>query len=155
MITLRQIDWVAGILDGEGSFLITKRNNYPKIWLGMTDLDIVQRVRNIMNSSTKIINRKRIPKNKEVYEFHLSGSLAIQWMMTLYPLMSNRRREKIREILSTWKSQEYTWIGEAARKRRFRAIQGIMKSKGVSLEEATAIFESLIKKEENTDGTIQ
>ncbi len=35
-ISIKDIAWVAGILEGEGSFGLTNNGKSPSIWLGMT-----------------------------------------------------------------------------------------------------------------------
>ena len=38
----------------------------------------------------------------------------IAWMMTLYPLLSNRRQDKVRGLLGLWKTQPVMKAGRAA-----------------------------------------
>ena len=42
---------------------------------------------------------------KQTWQVLLFGSKAASWMMTLYPLMGIRRKEKIAELLTYWKTQ--------------------------------------------------
>jgi hypothetical protein len=104
-ISVKEIAWLAGLLEGEASFGLTNNKRSPAIWIGMTDVDIIERVRNLIDSS-KSVNVKEDNRKegyKTVYRLTLNGSRAISWMMTIYPLMSVRRKAKIREVLSTWK----------------------------------------------------
>ena len=102
------IQWVAGLLEGEGCFYNQSRGHNPIIQLGMTDLDIVVRVAKILGChkviKCKIDTRGKNPKS--MYRTVLYGSLAIEWMMTLYTLMGTRRKEKIKECLLTWKKSK-------------------------------------------------
>ena len=100
---IKDIYYIAGILEGEGCFLT---NGSPTIKLSMTDRDIVMRVRNLMGANKIIHAFKSSLKNgwKQKYTLTLHGSLAIQWMMTLYPLMGERRRTKIKEVIEVWKT---------------------------------------------------
>src|SRR3990167_9550781 len=41
---------------------------------------------------------------KKMFRWHVSGSKAIGIMMTLYPLMSLRRKSQIRDVIAAWKS---------------------------------------------------
>jgi hypothetical protein len=97
---INKIYWLAGILDGEGCF---RFNGTPHIQLLMTDLDIVERVRSITGTISQIYSRDRSDNLKRQYHLHINGKKAIEWMMTLYPIMSVRRKEKIREVISQWK----------------------------------------------------
>lgn len=129
MIKLSGIHWLAGLLEGEGSFylqthhrLSRKLGYHPKhaiIKVGMTDRDVVERAHNILGSTHKIESSKyTINSGKIMYVSKLSGNAAIQWMMTLYSLMGNRRKLKIEEILFYWK---YHKEGD---RRRDEAIPG-------------------------------
>jgi len=104
--SVKEIAWVAGILEGEGHFGFTnvgKRS--PMITLQMTDLDVVERVRSLVDKSQsiKIGKDKRKETYKDIYRITLNGSRAIEWMMTIYPLMSVRRKSRIRECVETWR----------------------------------------------------
>lgn len=109
MITIKQIAWVAGILEGEGYFGYS--GNTPRITVGMTDEDTIDKVSNIIGGS----RYTEIPKdirtnNKTVFLAAVAGDTAIQWMMTIYSLMSSRRQAKIREILWNWSNKNTTGI---------------------------------------------
>lgn len=99
---------MAGLLEGEGYFGSSKKNNkgfYPLIVLGMTDSDVVYKAAKILggNGTVHINNSNKIRLGlKESYCFRVEGVLAIQWMMTLYSLMGNRRQEKIFILLKNW-----------------------------------------------------
>lgn len=101
-IKLKDIYWIAGILEGEGSF--SNESNSPRIRLKMTDRDIVNRARLILNSDVEI---KTIPEtypNKETYYITITGNIAVQWMYTLYPILGIRRRLRIKGIVESWKN---------------------------------------------------
>jgi len=105
MIAIRDIAWVAGILEGEGSFGLTNNKRTPCIWLSMTDADIVERIRVLIDPSKTIHihEDQRKESYKPIYRLTLNGTRAIQWMMTIYSLMSIRRKAKIGEVLNIWK----------------------------------------------------
>jgi hypothetical protein len=100
--SVKDIYWLAGLLEGEGSFGILSNGSNPVIYLQMNDYDIVFKVRSLMCKHYAIGIRSRQPNDSYVYRVH--GNIAIQWMMTLYPLMGKRRKEKITEILNLWKN---------------------------------------------------
>src|SRR5690349_21744904 len=86
---LKDIYWLAGILEGEANFRMGATS--PAISLTMSDLDIVNRVRAITKTEdTTITVRPPQENRKECYTTCIYGSLAIQWMMTIYPIMGNR-----------------------------------------------------------------
>lgn len=171
MITQVQISWIAGILEGEGYFTFTKDS--AMIRLSMTDVDIVTRIRDIIAPGRSIgINySKKFTKKgileKPMYYFSVCGSQAIQWMMTIYPLMGIRRQQKIREILVIWKNRSITnpkhvyghnnrEFGEFLQSldKIERDLAQILKRAGKSQIEIIACL-AKIKKEENNAATVQ
>ena len=101
-MTIQQIYGIANLLEGEGTFLHDKTT--PKIRLKMTDEDIVAKARNLMSPNSKIgIVPPANERCKTAYYFSIQGSIAIQWMMTIYSLMGRRRKERIREVIQVWK----------------------------------------------------
>jgi hypothetical protein len=68
----------------------------------MTDEDTIRRAQRLMGGTIR-----RAPGQKEgwlpQYKTSVYGHPAAAWMMTLYPLMSARRQEKIAECLGRWK----------------------------------------------------
>ena len=110
-LSIKDIYWLAGWLEGEGCFSLYQDGNSKqfRIEFSSTDLDIIERVVKIMRTHEKIYERKRTLTNngtlrKQDYYVHIRGSLAIQWMMTIYSLMGTRRKSKIKEVIIEWKS---------------------------------------------------
>lgn len=102
-IHMNEIYWLAGILEGEGCF---SRNNgrTPRIMVSMTDLDVMEHIQRLMGGIMYYPQLK--PNRKQMYALSFTQQrVAAGWMMTLYPLMSKRRQDKIREILLQWLTQ--------------------------------------------------
>jgi hypothetical protein len=109
MIKTKDIYWLAGLLEGEGSFClrsqVSGRGAYPTIQLGMTDLDVVTKAKTILGGSGSIgveglgTNARR---TKPLYKYVIAGPRAVGWMMTLYPLLGTRRQNRISEVLAAW-----------------------------------------------------
>ena len=100
----RMIDiaWFAGIIEGEGTFKYLRF--CPGITISMTDKDTIERCAKIIRyKKLKIHTYLRKDGNSNMHTIALWGNRAIQWMMTIYPLMSARRKAKIRSILEQWK----------------------------------------------------
>lgn len=116
-LSLGEIRWLAGLLEGEGCFGIYFNKNakgekkYPvlRISLGMTDEDVVERAAGLLGARG---HRTYQPAKgiKPFFETTVTGSRAAGWMMTLYSLMGRRRRQRILECLSRW---------DGPRRRRF------------------------------------
>lgn len=107
-ILLLDIAWLAGLLEGEGSFHISTKRGKPSsllVVVQMTDGDIIERVAQLFNRPMHGPYKRRNPSYKPFYSTSISASSAASWMMTLYPFLGQRRREKIKELLHFWRAQ--------------------------------------------------
>lgn len=134
MASIKDIAWVAGLLEGEGCFSRRKgqKGNYhsPTIQLCMTDKDTVIRFAKITGAYKVILQKHRTKANKKVFRCVIYGSRAVQWMQTIYPLMGSRRKQKLRECLFDWKNHSKSPYNKGVRKQTaevvwFNPIQGI------------------------------
>ena len=101
-ISLVDIGWAAGFLEGEGWF---GEGRSPKIGAGQKDKEPLERLQKLFGG--KIIIRSPIKGafgKSSLYWWVLDAYRSPQVMMTLYSLMSERRKTKIGEILSLWKN---------------------------------------------------
>ena len=115
MLTTKRLYWLAGILEGEGSFALVKSTNgrgparAPQIALQMTDQDVVQQAAVLFQTGVQSYQHpspSRLQHGwKAIHATRVYGSLAVGWMMTLYRLMGQRRREQIKKCLLYWKLQ--------------------------------------------------
>jgi hypothetical protein len=102
-----ELAWVAGILEGEGTFYIDYKGSNPqiKVNLAMMDEDVVQEVFDIVK-----IGRFYGPSKKGMWTWQINKQTeAAAFMMTIYPLMRDRRKEKIKACLKEWKSFPYMY----------------------------------------------
>ncbi len=105
MILSRDIYYLAGILEGEGCFSVHNRGRTPFFAVKISDKDIVEKVKCITGCKGMIQeprDRSNILGAKKLYKIEVCGILAIQWMMTIYSLMGERRKKRIRELLNIW-----------------------------------------------------
>src|SRR6267142_4585618 len=108
--TTEEINWVAGILEGEGCFS-TNGNGSIIITLTMTDKDVVYKAASILggNGSVIEINKDNLKDSgfkrvlKLYYRYSVYGPNAKEWMEVLYPLMGERRRKRILQLLEIYK----------------------------------------------------
>lgn len=107
--------WLAGLLEGEGSFS-NSRNTvkgkvylYPKIVVSMVDRDIIQRVCDIFNTSVYEIPAKSIrPGHQIQFRATLTGAKAAGLMKKLLPVMGDRRSSRIMSVLEAYEELEDT-----------------------------------------------
>lgn len=112
-----EIAWVAGLLEGEGSFSIAKRgvtaagrpkpNRQVHVTCGMTDRDVVERLlRTVGVGSIFLDTRSRTnPKHKDLYTWRTAKRADVEALLrTIRPYMGLRRGAKIDEILAYFES---------------------------------------------------
>lgn len=106
MISLTQIGWLAGLLEGEGSFVWHKTirdKGRPRIQISMCDKDIIARVANYFNATLSGPYGPYKTQKQPYWYTHCSGKRAIEWMMTIFPLMGERRKIQITPLIQKWK----------------------------------------------------
>ena len=109
-MTPYELSWLAGLLEGEGSFdtqsrASEKRHDRPRIQFGSTDFDICERVAQLFNK--KVNGPYKAYKNQKAIKPYcrvlISGPRAADLMKLLYPLLGKRRKLQIRTALMRWK----------------------------------------------------
>jgi hypothetical protein len=101
--------WVAGLLEGEGCFFPIEYKTkgygpytYARVAVLMTDLDVLQRLQEItgighINGPTP----RKDPRHKPIWHWVASKNKeSIILMRAVYPLMGERRRARIDEVLA-------------------------------------------------------
>jgi hypothetical protein len=113
--------WLAGLLEGEGTFFLSKNvvkgklYQYPLIALNMTDADVVDRVSVLFgNKSYKARNKDR----KDSFRAVITGQRAVDWMRRVLPYMGMRRARKIQELLDWWAAKPSTKVLRSASCRK-------------------------------------
>lgn len=110
-IRLVDIYWLAGLLEGEGWFGgrgAKATGGSPRIVLGMTDYDVVFRAHALLRCTSPIRKAARDSTRKPCYFARLDGRLAAGWLMTLYTFMGERRQQRIRTVLASWRTSPVT-----------------------------------------------
>lgn len=115
--------WLAGLMEGEGSFLKASPSapNSPRMSVNMTDRDVIERVAALFCASVTL-HRRQKPHHKDSYFTFLKGTRAVILMRKLKPLMGIRRQRQIDGALATYKSPTPSKIG--AVKHRVKALAG-------------------------------
>lgn len=131
MIGLVDIGWVAGFMEGEGSFM---GGSSFSVSAGQKTREPLERLQSLLGGTITFD-----PKHHRsgMHRWGTSGSRAVGIALTLYPLMSARRRVQIENALVHWK---------AMRKRRevvtAAEIQqmAVLRSNGTSWDEIANQF---------------
>lgn len=122
MIRDIEIGWIAGFLDGDGCFgwygENQKRNNSRKQWLGypmvtaaQNELEPLERINKKFPGVTRYILTQT--NGKERFEYRAINSGAIDIMVAVFPLMSSRRQEKIKEVIANYANRESERVQDA------------------------------------------
>ena len=100
------LNWLAGLLEGEGSFMkgTPCQPRMPIISLQMTDEDVVAKVSQLFGVKYYSVPPKK-EHHKTVFSMRLRGYHAVEIMKKLNPLMSNRRQSQIKNALSCYSAQ--------------------------------------------------
>jgi hypothetical protein len=99
MVGITDIAWVAGLLEGEGTF---SNRSSPTIRLTMTDGDVVRHAATLVQA--KVSGPHHRPKRRPYFVFWFHGAHAAAWMMTLWPFMGRRRRIQLTACLKRWRA---------------------------------------------------
>lgn len=100
-----ELAWLAGLLEGEGCFSYGRKDNCPRIALGMTDADVVKHVAILMGGRFWGPYRKDYPHSKLLYCTAISGYKAARLMSILLTFLSERRVASIKLALAQWNSK--------------------------------------------------
>jgi hypothetical protein len=100
VVDVLDLQWLAGLLEGEGSFLraVPSSPRCPSIRLEMCDRDVVDRSARLLKRAVIPITPRQ-PKHRRSYVTTIKGQPAIRLMMELAPLMSDVRRRQIRRAV--------------------------------------------------------
>jgi hypothetical protein len=103
MIDTSFLHWAAGFIDGEGSFSSTA--NSPSVNAAQKDPELLLRLQAAFGGQ---IYQQTDPRGKGYtwHIWHLGSGHAVGLAMTLYPLLSHRRRHAIVRMLKKWKRQQ-------------------------------------------------
>lgn len=100
-----ELGYVAGIIDGEGCIRLP-RFYQPDVKVKMTDLDVLERCR--ATTGVGRISGPYTPEGcKPQWTWYVCGRDAAALLMTIYPLLGERRRARARDVLRRWRSVPY------------------------------------------------
>lgn len=112
-ISSKDLAWVAGLLEGEGCFSSCntgsgghygkKRYSYPQIQVTMVDLDVLERLLEIVGiGSITGPHRVRSEHHNPTWGWKVTGAKAAKLMELIKPHMGLRRTARIEEALNDY-----------------------------------------------------
>ena len=102
----KDLCWLAGLLEGEGSFLkpAPSEPKLPRITIEMTDEDVIRKVASLFEVNYyATLNRN--DGRKVTYKVQVKGKRAASIMQQILPLMGIRRQQQIEMQLVRPQSQ--------------------------------------------------
>lgn len=108
--------WIAGILEGEGSFGLVN-GRIPRVQVGMTDFDVIERIVALLGVGTLsvFVPKEGATAKKPALRLDIRKARDVVWVMEqVLPWMGKRRSAKIRSVLRQWEESP-TQLGPADR----------------------------------------
>jgi hypothetical protein len=103
-----RVAWLAGVLEGEGSFLIARFGGhcYPRVQMTMCDRYVLERAMTLMPGSRIYADTDKRAAERgwsDAWIVRVNGSAAAAVMRTVLRWMGSRRTEAIDRSLSAWR----------------------------------------------------
>jgi hypothetical protein len=97
------LHWLAGLLEGEGTFLAGPPSapRSPAVQVAMVDRDVIERAAALLGAAVTVVPSRR-EGWKTAYCVRVRGTRAVLWMERLHPLMGVRRREQIDRAIASY-----------------------------------------------------
>jgi len=99
----RDCAWIAGLLEGEGSFIANRgaRSSYPVIKVEMCERGVIERAARLLDTRVWAVPPGR-DGWRPTYVAQIAGHRAAEWMRALRPYMGLRRTAAIDAALSAY-----------------------------------------------------
>lgn len=108
-MTEAEAAWLAGFLEGEGSFYTKNQPNrnylIPIVKVNSTDKDVIERAAFLLGTSSLQFEPRRKEHWKDQWKVHIYGKRAVDIMQQILPWMGERRAAKIQEIIAAWEAR--------------------------------------------------
>ncbi|HEV7845466.1 MAG TPA: hypothetical protein VGO83_04380 [Thermoleophilaceae bacterium] len=90
------LHWLAGLLEGEGSFLAgpPSEPRSPAVQVAMVDRDVIERAGGLLGVTVCALPSRR-EGWRDAFSVRVRGARAVHWMERLRPLMGARRQQQI------------------------------------------------------------
>jgi hypothetical protein len=128
----KDLFWLAGLLEGEGSFLkpAPSEPGYSRVKISMTDYDIILRVTALFKVRYICASQPYQENHKCKYITQVKGRNAVTIMRQLYPLMGERRKMQIAGAVGEIPQADYEYNEE----NWFYWLAGLLEGEGSFLK---------------------
>jgi hypothetical protein len=135
-LTTADLHWLAGLLEGEGSFMAGPPSSpgLPVVAVNMTDEDVMARLGRIFERKVHLI-RPRNARWQTSYQVRAHGRDAVRWMILLRPLMGVRRQAQIDRALASYAPRPVALLSDETARAALAAL-----TTGDTVKEVAARF---------------
>ena len=106
MISMKDIGWVAGFLEGEGSFQSAR--NTPCVSASQLNPEPILKLHRILGGGMNQFHHK-LTKGNTFFRWNAYGPRAMGIMLTVYPLLSVKRQEQVQKVI--WRYRNPKLLG--------------------------------------------
>ncbi len=101
--TIAELYWTAGFLEGEGTF--RNRPNGIDLSAAQVQKEPLERLQRWFGGALRLQPRRDNPKHHDTWLWELTSTRAIALMMTLFALMSPKRKNAMRAAILAWRAK--------------------------------------------------
>ena len=140
-ISDRDLCWLAGLIEGEGTFLAGPPSapRTPAVQVSMVDRDVIERAGSILQASVYAVPSRR-ENWKDAYGVRVRGMRAVLWMQRLRPLMGARRQEQIDRAMASYEPDPRRVMDDTRAAAALRALAAGESVKQVAERFGTSIW---------------
>ena len=123
MVSTAELYWAAGFMEGEGSFGAYRSNTANcvlRTTVSQVQREPLERLQKMFGGNISVIKRIKERRNRQdIFQLYWIGSKSAAIMMTLFDLMSPKRKDQIETALKAWrdspsKDRQYRYLKEFA-----------------------------------------
>lgn len=105
--TVKDIYWAAGVWEGEGSVQSKGRSNTVGVTVSQKDRELCDKMAELFGGNVgKYHNKDNVHrKGGDYFVWTVSGARGAGFLMTIYPLLTQRRKVQVKAALDKWKNK--------------------------------------------------
>ena len=140
-VTPEELHWIAGLLEGEGSFFPgpPSKPNLPIIQIQMTDEDVMRRLGHHLGR-TPVACTPKMEHWRPTWKFRVVGRQAVRWMEALRPLMGERRQRQIDAAIASFAPQDRQLLDDLAAQAALDQLAAGASVRDVAEEFGTSVW---------------
>jgi hypothetical protein len=107
---MRDLDvgWIAGLIEGEGSFLVQtiKGRKYPRVVVWQVDREPLDRLLALVGGRIDLIQRSKTMRKdgynrQDIYSWEIRSKTAVALVNKIYPYLSARRKQQAHAMMES------------------------------------------------------